>query len=50
MKKKVINSYFYEGFQDFKKAIREFFEIIEDYKDELELSLRLIFKKINKVR
>ena len=44
LKKKVINSYYYEKFDDFKKAVLGFFKNIKNYKDELESLLTLKFQ------
>lgn len=43
MKKKVINSFYYEKYDEFKEAILDFFKDIKSYKQELETLLTLNF-------
>jgi transposase len=44
MKSKVINSYFYETFADFKIAVLDFFKDIKNYSQELKSLLTLNFR------
>jgi transposase len=46
MKKKVINSYYYPTFAEFKKNVLGFFENIKKYTDELESLITLKFNMI----
>lgn len=47
MKQKVINNKFYEKSKDFRKAILDFFEKLENYKDELDKLLTYNFQIID---
>ena len=46
LKKKVINSYYYESYDIFKKTVMNFFENIKDYHDELQTLLTEKFQLI----
>ena len=48
MKKKVINSFYYEKYDEFKEAILDFFKNIKSYKKELETLLTLNFTILGK--
>jgi transposase len=45
LRKKVINLHFYATFDEFRKAIREFFENLKQYKDELKTLMRPNFQR-----
>lgn len=48
MKKKIVNSFYYEKYEDFKNAILKFFKNIRKYKKELESLITLNFQIIGK--
>jgi transposase len=48
MRKKVINTHFYPTFKEFKKAILEFFENLDCYKNELDSLITFKFQRLSK--
>jgi len=48
MRKKVINIKFYPKFKEFRRAILDFFENIEQYKDELRSLITFNFQRLGK--
>ena len=47
LRKKVINTGFYRTKEEFRKAIRRFFDKIADFREELESLLTLNFRLVN---
>jgi hypothetical protein len=50
MKKKVINGFYYETFDEFKNSIKYFFENLNDYEKELERLLAFKFQVLPQLK
>lgn len=48
LRKKVINTKFYPGFEEFRRAVLAFFENIDKYKEELQSLITFNFQRLSK--